>query len=95
MKVLKFPSKAVLQAVRALEQSAGPEVDELAASILVLALKKREPIPRRTETLLIAVILRNLGSPLATKLGAALSGFIEDFEVLHGDLAKTRPVGER
>ena len=79
---MRFPRKSVLEAIRALEDDHGPEVDELAASVVVVALQRGESVPRRTVTLLLVVLKRNLGTPLASKLALALSKFIEDFAVL-------------
>ena len=100
--VLRFPRKSVLEAVRALEDDHGPEVDELAASVLLIALQRGESVPTKIVTLLVSVMKRNLGRPLASKLAVALSTFVEDFEVLvvghhlvgHKD-SRLRAIGEQ
>lgn len=76
--VLCFPRRAVLEAVRALEDNHGPEVDELAASVVVVALQHGEAVPPWTLTLMISVVVRNVGRPLASKLTLALSELVEN-----------------
>lgn len=68
MKVLRFPSRPVLEAVDALEQDAGHEVDELAASILVRALNSGETVPTKMLTLLVWTPGRNVGKLLFESL---------------------------
>ncbi len=82
MRILPFPSRSVLTAVRALEANQGPTIDELASSVIVVALAKGEPVPAWTMTLLISTMLRHVGRPLAGKLASALAEHVEDIEVL-------------
>lgn len=82
MKVIAFPKRPVLEAVRALEANLGLEVDELAASVLVVALQQGHAVPPWTLRLLLSVMLRNVGRPLARRLAAFLAEHPDDLEVL-------------
>jgi hypothetical protein len=82
MKLIPFPSRSVLAAVSALEADLGHEVDELAASVLVVALNQGAPVPAWSLRLLLSVLLRNIGHPLAGKLALSLAPHVEDLEVL-------------
>lgn len=80
--VVAFPTRPVLDAVRALEANVGPDVDELAASVLVVALQQRHAVPPWTLRLLLSVMLRNVGHPLSRKLAASLAAHVDDLEVV-------------
>lgn len=73
-KVIKFPSPAVIMAVRHLETHRGPvEADALACSILMVALRRGEPAPAWSVTLLLSTLLRYLEHDFALGLAMDLS----------------------
>lgn len=74
-RLVAFPSRTVLDGVRALDDDIGPEVDEVAATVLVVAIKKGEPIP--PGHWLVSIIVRNVGRPLAPRLVGELSRLVE------------------
>lgn len=75
-KVYRFPAVAVIQAIRQLETHQGPiEADALACSIVLLAIRRGEPAPGWSVTLLLSTLLRyveedHLAWRLAVDLGS-------------------------
>ena len=74
-RLLPFPSRQVIQAVRLLEREAAGLEAELAASVIVSAMKAGEAVPSWSLRVLISTMLGNLHLGLGQRLAEAFAEF--------------------
>ncbi len=81
-RVIGFPAFSVLAAGRELQAPTSLEAEELAASVLVVAIQKGYPVPPQTLLLLLCTLRRHAKDRLGLPLAHALAEFDDHLEVL-------------